>query len=133
MNETRLPNQSDQVDRFMDALDHPHKAEVAAVRTAMLASNPRITEHIKWKAPSFGYDGEDRVTFRLQPPTGIHLIFHRGAKVKEIGDFAFADDTGLMRWVTADRAVVTLQNIDDGRARLDDLISLVNRWLDATE
>lgn len=132
MSDTHLPNQSVKVDQFMEALDHPFKAEVEEVRTAILASNPRITEHIKWKAPSFGYDGQDRVTFRLHPPTALQLIFHRGAKVKEIGDFTFSDESGLMRWVTADRAVVTLDDTNEVQARLDDLVSLVNRWLDAT-
>jgi uncharacterized protein YdhG (YjbR/CyaY superfamily) len=37
----------------MRDLDHPSKAEVRAVREIILAVDPRITEQVKWNAPSF--------------------------------------------------------------------------------
>ena len=84
------------VDDFLNALDHPLKAEIVAVREMILASNPRVSEQIKWRAPSFGYDGEDRVTFKLHPPASLTLVFHRGAKVKDARDFTFADASDLL-------------------------------------
>jgi hypothetical protein len=131
MTDTRPSNQSDTVDQFMLALDHPLKAETDALRVAILVSNARITEHIKWNAPSFCDNGEDRVTFRLPPKGGMQLIFHRGAKVKELGDFAFEDSTGLMKWATADRAVVTLQDGGDIAANTAAIVTVVNQWMDA--
>ena len=122
-----MPNRSREVERFMEGLDHPLKDEVERLRSAILNSNDRITEHIKWKAPSFCYAGEDRVTFRLYPEDRVQLVFHRGAKVKgDAADFAFEDDTGLLRWVADDRAVVALR---DAEARQRDLVELVNRWV----
>ncbi len=111
----------------MKGLNHPLKEEIERLRLAILGSNDRITEHTKWKAPSFCYAGEDRVTFRLYPAERAQLIFHRGAKVKgDAADFAFEDDTGLLRWVADDRAVVALR---DAEARQRDLVELVNRWV----
>jgi hypothetical protein len=49
-----------EVDRFMKGLDHPLKEGVEQLRAAILDSNDRITEHIKWNAPCFRYAGEDR-------------------------------------------------------------------------
>jgi hypothetical protein len=122
-----MPNRSQEVDRFISGLDHPLKEEVERLRTAILDSNDEITEHVKWNAPSFCYAGEDRVTFRLFPEDRVQLIFHRGSKVKgDAGDFVFDDDTGLLRWVAADRAVVALQ---DAKARQRDLVDVVNRWV----
>ena len=73
----------------------------------------RITEHVKWNAPSFCYAGEDRVTFRLYPEDRAQLVFHRGSRVKDDADaFAFDDDTGLLRWVANDRAVVALRDAE---------------------
>ena len=66
----------------MEGLDHSLKDGIERLRAAILDSNDRITEHIKWNAPSFCYAGEDRVTFRLYPEDRVQLIFHRGAKVK---------------------------------------------------
>jgi hypothetical protein len=106
-----MTNRSREVERFMEGLDHPLKDGIGRLREAILGSNDRITEHIKWKAPSFRYAGEDRVTFRLYPQDRAQLVFHRGAKVKgDAADFAFEDDTGLLRWVAEDRAVVELVN-----------------------
>jgi hypothetical protein len=125
-----MPNRSPEVDRFMKGLNHPLKEEIERLRAAILNSNDTITEHIKWKAPSFCYAGEDRVTFRLYPAERAQLIFHRGAKVKgDAADFAFEDDTGLLRWVAADRAVVALR---DAEARQRDLVEIVNRWVVTT-
>lgn len=123
----RMPNRSREVERFMEGLDHPLKEEIGRLREAILDSNDRITEHIKWKAPSFRYADEDRVTFRLHPAERSQLVFHRGAKVKDAAaEFAFEDDTGLLQWVAQDRAVVALR---DAEARQGDVVEVVNRWV----
>jgi uncharacterized protein YdhG (YjbR/CyaY superfamily) len=69
-------NQTEQVDEFMDKLDHPFKAEVQIVREIIRNVNPGITEQIKWNAPSFSYNGESLVTFNLWEKERIHLVFH---------------------------------------------------------
>ena len=69
-------NQSTQVDAFMDQLDHPFKAEVEMVREIIKNVNKDITEEIKWKAPTFSYQGEYLVTFNLWEKGRIHLVFH---------------------------------------------------------
>ena len=122
-----MTNRSEEVDLLMGGLDHPLKEVIERLRTVILESNDRITEHVKWNAPSFCYAGEDRVTFRLFPADRVQLVFHRGSKVKDDADtFAFDDETGLLRWVTGDRAVVALR---DAEARQRDLVSVVNRWV----
>jgi len=122
-----MPNRSQEVEQFMSELDHPLKEEIERLRAAILDSNHGITEHVKWNAPSFCYAGEDRVTFRLYPEDRAQLVFHRGAKLKDdAGAFAFDDDTGLLRWVATDRAVVALR---DAEARQRELVSGVNRWV----
>jgi hypothetical protein len=125
-----MPNRSREVDRFMEGLHHPLKNGVERLRAAILDSNDQITEHIKWKAPSFRYADEDRVTFRLYPEDRVQLIFHRGAKVRsDAADFAFDDHTGLLRWVANDRAVVALRDAEDVDAKLSALVEVVNRWV----
>lgn len=69
-------NQTEQVDEFMNKLDHPFKAEVQMVREIIKKVNKDITEQIKWKAPSFSYMGESLVTFNLWEKKRIHLVFH---------------------------------------------------------
>ena len=125
-----MTNRSHEVDRFMEGLDHPLKNGIERLRAAILDSNDRITEHIKWKAPSFRYADEDRVTFRLYPEDRVQLVFHRGAKVKgDAANFTFDDHTGLLWWVANDRAVVALRDAEDVEAKRADLVEVVNRWV----
>jgi hypothetical protein len=124
---------SSDVDRFLAGLEHPLKAGVEQLRAAILASDPAITEHVKWNAPSFCYAGVDRVTFRLQPGNRLQLVLHRGAKVKDdAADFRFYDDdSGLLDWVAPDRAVISFRDLDDVAARRTAVTDLVRRWVAA--
>jgi uncharacterized protein YdhG (YjbR/CyaY superfamily) len=61
---------------FMKELDHPLKEEVETIRGIIKGVNKDITEEIKWKAPSFSYQGEYLVTFNLRDMKRIHLVFH---------------------------------------------------------
>jgi hypothetical protein len=127
----RPPAKAASVATFMSELDHPLKAEIEALRALVLGAHEGITEHIKWNAPSFCYGGDDRVTFRLQP-TSLQLIFHRGAKVKSVEGFAFADPSGLLKLITPDRGVVTFASMADITRQQAALTTLVARWIDAT-
>jgi hypothetical protein len=71
---------SAEVEQFLADLQHLLKAGVLQLRAAILPSDLAITEHVKWNASSFCYDGPDRVTFRLQPRGRLQLTFHQGAK-----------------------------------------------------
>ena len=84
------------VDQFMAALEHPLKAEIERLRAIIIGANAGISEQIKWKAPSFCYRGDDRVTMKPQPMNQIQLIFHRGARPNDTADFAFKDNSGLL-------------------------------------
>ncbi|MFP2901496.1 DUF1801 domain-containing protein [Corallococcus sp. 4LFB] len=127
-----MANSADDVDQYIAELEHPLKAEIQAVRAAILASDPAITERIKWKAPSFVHSGDDRVTFRLAPRGIFQVILHRGAKVKDTKGFAFEDDSGLVEWLAPDRGVVTLPDAKTVKAKKAALVKLVGRWMKAT-
>lgn len=120
------------VDAYLQALEHPRKAEIEQLRRAILESDELIGESVKWNAPNFVFDGEDRVTFRLQPKDHVQLILHRGAKVRDdVQDFRFADPDGLVDWATPDRGVVTVADADDLQARAGAIVELVRRWVRA--
>ena len=124
-----MSNRSGEVDQFIKDLEHPLKEEIAQMRAIILDSDPQISEHIKWNAPSFLYNGEDRLTFNLHHRDRIQLIFHRGAKVKDSQGFEFEDSTGLLEWVTADRAKLTLLDMQDLDAKKTALRKVVNQWI----
>ena len=121
------------VQAFLRDLKHGRKDEVEAVREIILSAHPGITEQIKWNAPSFCIDGDDRITFRLQPNDRVQLIFHRGAQKRDdAATFSFEDGSGLLEWVARDRALVTFEDLDDVKAKRAAFKDLVRRWMIAT-
>jgi hypothetical protein len=120
------------VDDYLATLEHPLQSDVEWLRLEILKSNDALTEHIKWKAPSFVFEGEDRVTFLLRPAASIRLIIHRGARVRhDTANFTFVDESGLVEWVTPDRGVVTFTSSDEVKSRGDALLGLIDRWIRA--
>lgn len=128
----RKPATSD-VDAFLSTFEHPMRDHVLALRAAILAANPSLTEHIKWNAPSFCHDGDDRVTFRFAPKSAaVQLIFHRGAKAKATEGFRFDDPSGLLAWAAVDRGVLTLSTPEQCALHSAAIASLVTAWITAT-
>ena len=125
------PRTEDALAAYLAALDHPRKAEIEQLVALALDAAPGITGQIKWNAPSFCIGGDDRVTLRLQPPPTLQIIFHRGARAKPDPDFRFADESGLLQMVAADRGVVKLGE-GDVAAKADALAKLIAQWMEAT-
>jgi hypothetical protein len=123
---------SEEVTHFMAALEHPFKAEIEQMRQIILAANKDLTENIKWNAPSFCLNGDDRITMRINPPKQLQLIFHRGAKVLDMPKEALIkDNSGILSWKTNDRAVATFLNRTDIEAKSEALVLIINDWLKA--
>ena len=72
---------ADKVHEYMTGLRHPLKAEMEAVRLIIKNADKRISERIKWKAPSYYYK-EDMVTFNGWATKNVHLVFHHPFIVK---------------------------------------------------
>jgi hypothetical protein len=123
---------ADEVDAFMAALQHPLKAEVAALRAIVLAADPRVSEGIKWKAPSFRLE-DDFATFQLRRPDAVQIVFHTGAKARPGGPrpMAVEDPSKLLTWAASDRALAAFK--DMGQVRRDEvaLTALVRAWIAA--
>jgi hypothetical protein len=114
----------------MNKLEHPLKAEMEAVRTAILSANQKITEGIKWNAPSF-YCTEYFATFNPRAREFVQVIFHQGAKVKDNGAAALKvdEDGGLLEWLAKDRFSAKFYNMEDIESKKAVLQSVVNQWI----
>ncbi|MBX3203765.1 MAG: DUF1801 domain-containing protein [Labilithrix sp.] len=115
----------------MAELAHPLKASLVDAREAIMASHRAITEHVKWNAPSFCWEGDDRVTMNLRGDT-LTFVFHRGVKKKDATGFSFPDATGLMKWAAADRATVTIASPAEWKKHKKAIVTLVGKWMKAT-
>ena len=76
------PTDTEQVDEWMKKLAPDLKPAVEAVRKIIKTAAPELNERIKWNAPSYCVNGEDRLTFNLRGKDFFRLILHCGVKIK---------------------------------------------------
>lgn len=117
-------NEKPEVSAWLAELEHPLKDVILAVRTVFLEADDRITETIKWKSPTFMYEGN---LASIDPKARKHVavLFHRGAEIP--GEHRLLEGEGkLARYARfADMAAV------DGRR--EELVAVVRAWCDDKE
>ncbi|MWB95567.1 DUF1801 domain-containing protein [Flavobacterium sp. GA093] len=126
---------SSEVTLFLDNLNHPFREEIEQLRDYILASNKNLTENIKWNAPNYCFENEDRITMRIQPmKTQLQLIFHRGSKKQEqLKDKLIANKSKLLIWKENDRAIITFNSSQAIENAENELNSIINDWIAAAK
>lgn len=111
------------VDAWFAARDHPLGDAMQLARRVILQADPRVTESIKWKTPTFSFRG-NIVSFN--PSTKlVSLLFHRGAEIA--GDFPrLAGDGRLVR-------VMRFADAAEVEQAADELQAVIRAWCDARE
>jgi len=122
-----------EVTAFLDALNHPMRAEIEELRHVILRTDSGIAENIKWNGPNYTYRNEDRITMKIQPPKQIQLIFHRGVKkLAQPDSRLIEDESKLLVWKENDRAIVTFKTLDEIRNAQTEIVRIVQKWIKAT-
>jgi hypothetical protein len=117
---------------FLEDLDETKRAQVEVLRSIILASNTTLSEHIKWNAPSYILDGEDRITFNVRNKENlVKLVIHMGATRTENkkGTPVLDDASGLITWSSDIRGILTFSSLEDITSNKDVINDIVNRWL----
>ena len=116
---------------YLHGLDHPMKQEILKIREIIFQVNAKLTEQIKWNAPSFSMEGEDRITFNFPPKKDcIQLVLHRGAKKKDMPkDRLISDNSGLLKWATDDRALIRFTSMDEILYHQTQFSEIIRKWL----
>jgi hypothetical protein len=123
------------VDRWLEALDHPQKPTIAALRTLVCSVDPSIEEGIKWNSPSFRTrESFATVNLRTKAPPGrstspVALILHLGAKKRARAKPEISDPNGLLKWLGDDRAMLSFADLSDLEARRGAVESLIEQWI----
>jgi hypothetical protein len=77
-----VDNRNPDVDAWFERYDNPLKDLVRQVREVILASDPRVSEVIKWQAPTFVYKG-NIASFFPKAKKHVTLMFHQGASIDD--------------------------------------------------
>ncbi|MCS4434583.1 DUF1801 domain-containing protein [Aquiflexum gelatinilyticum] len=117
---------------YLENLDHPLKPEILKIREMVFKANPNLTEQIKWNAPSFCLEGEDKITFNLPPKKdSVQLVFHRGVKKKELPkEKLIKDDSGLLKWAANDRGVIRFTSVQEILGNESKFLDIIRKWLE---
>lgn len=119
-----------EVNRFLDAMNHPLRQEIDALRSIILNSNIQLTENVKWNGPNYGFDGQDRVTLKINPPKKIQVIFHRGVKkLPQPAQKLITTDHSNIEWKENDRAVITFLNLQEILESQSIIQTFIQQWI----
>ena len=108
------------VDAWFENYDNPQKDLVQAVRALILDTDPRITEVIKWQAPTFVYKG-NLASFYPKSVKHVSLMFHTGA--------ALSDPSGVLEGEGDTSRVLRVLDHDDLDGKADALRGLIANWI----
>ncbi len=120
------------IPELVSALDDDTRAQVELLRDVILAVEPALTEQVKWNAPSYVLDSEDRITMNLRNKQGlVKLVLHMGATRPENkkGAPVLLDDEGIVEWASDIRGFITFTDEADIRARESLLRRVLIGWL----
>jgi hypothetical protein len=108
------------VDAWFERYDNPRKDLVQAVRAVLLEADERVTETIKWQAPTFVYKG-NIASFFPKARAHVTLMFHQGATLD--------DPTGILEGDGDTARSVKIADAADLAAKRDGLTGLVRAWI----
>lgn len=110
-----------EVDAWFAANDPPNSGLMRQVRKVMLNADRRLTETIKWSAPTFTYKG-NLASFNPRAKKHVSLMFHSGATIT--GDFPSLQGEGPQARSLA------IVDADDLAAKTAELKRIVAAWCD---
>lgn len=72
------------------------------------------------------------MTFNLQGKGFFRLVFHCGAKVTDNANKQplFEDTSGLLDWVSGNRAIVKFKSMDDIELNKENLKQVILKWIE---
>lgn len=108
-----------EVDAWFDEYDNPQKKVVMAVRKAILGADKRVTECIKWKAPTFMFNG-NIASFQPRAKQHASLMFHTGAKIS--GKHAVLEGDG------STARYISFHGMDDVKKKKAALVKVIKAW-----
>ncbi len=106
-----------QVSEYMSKLKGGHKNDIEEVRKLIKKANSKLSERIKWNAPSYYYK-QDIVTFGPYKTHKLLLVFHHPAVVKV--------KSGLLQGDYKDRRLVYFKDSAEAAKNRRELARIIN-------
>lgn len=116
------PTNPDVDEWFAGQQDNQLVDSLQLARQIIMDSDDRVEESIKWKTPTFAYQG-NIVSFTLGAKNFVSLMFHKGAEIP--GDHARLEGDGKQV------RTMRFEDADDLTANRGDLEAVIQAWCDS--
>lgn len=116
------------VGEYIQKLTPAKQKQAQAIRRIILGADSKITEEIKWNAPSYAL-GEHFLTFNAWATDDVQLIFHHGPKRSSDNASAISDPGGHLEWLAADRARMRFKGMKEVQAKRKALQAIIKQWI----
>lgn len=104
----------------------------AALCALIRGADARVTESIKWNAPSFAITSHF-ATLRAQPAL-LQVVLHTDATPRGKPRAITVDDPeGLLTWAAKDRALATFTDAADVKRRGSAFVAILRAWIAQTQ
>lgn len=106
--------------------------QVMSVRELIFSAEPSLRETLKWNAPNYTYNGEDRITFNIMNKQEIvKVIIHTGASKKEdkSGKPILDDVSGMVVWNSDIRGTISFESFEDIQAKSVQFKKIIADWV----
>lgn len=117
---------TEKVNEYMAALNHPLKAEMEMVRSIINHASDKIAERVKWNSPSFYYKNDPKkdlaaVHTRAQDCVHVVFVFYNGDMIHE--------SNGLLEGDYKDRRMAKFYSMQDVMDKKVSLEKVVQEWV----
>lgn len=124
---------NNEVTNFLDQINPSLRGEIECLRSIIMSTGMNLIEGIKWNAPNYSINGNDRITLRINSPKMIQIIFHRGAKVQEQPPERILDDKyTILLWKENDRAIASFKSLNEIQDNILILKEIITKWIEST-
>ncbi len=107
-----------EVNRWFDEAERPLEPMLRRAREIILGADERVTESIKWKTPTFSFNGN--IASFNPSKNFVSLLFHRGAEIP--GNHSRLEGEGdLVR-------TMRFADLDEVEASRSDLEAVIRAW-----
>jgi uncharacterized protein YdhG (YjbR/CyaY superfamily) len=121
---TNKLSDEEQVNEYVNKLKGTQREEIDAVRKLIKKSSAKLSERIKWNAPSYYYK-QDIVTFGPYKTHKLLLVFHHPAVVKIKSE--------LLQGDYKDRRLVSFKNKEEALKHKKELSRIINEIINAID
>lgn len=106
--------------------------QIMLVRELIFGAEPSLQETLKWNAPNYTHNAEDRVTFNVMNKQEIvKVIIHMGASKKEdkSGKPILDDVSGMVAWNSDIRGTISFESFEDIQTKSGQFKKIVADWV----